>query len=152
VFKINRRTDYSVRVMVALAKRPFGARLSTQAIQDEMLVPRAFLQRIIADLSKARLVLTYAGPNGGLQLARSPEAITLRDIWEAVEGPLLVSDCLKGCGECPLAEGCPVRGHWGQLQAQILQVLEAANLKKLVDEAIQISTGVSMLHPLEVKG
>lgn len=135
MFRINRRTDYSVRVMLALAKRPFGERLSTRAIQDEMLIPRSFLQRIIADLSRADLLATYPGPNGGLQLSRPAEQITLRHIWEAIEGELLISDCLKAPGECPLNSGCPVRSRWVRLQSMIVHELERTNLAELAAEA-----------------
>jgi DNA-binding IscR family transcriptional regulator len=50
--------------MLALAEHPFGERLSTKLIREEMLVPRAFLERIIAELSKAKLILTFPGQMG----------------------------------------------------------------------------------------
>ncbi len=64
MMRINRRTDYAVRIMLALAEHPFGERLSTKLIREEMLVPRAFLERIIAELSKAKLILTFPGQMG----------------------------------------------------------------------------------------
>ncbi|MEW5867988.1 MAG: Rrf2 family transcriptional regulator [Chloroflexota bacterium] len=139
MFRINRRTDYSIRVMMCLAKRSVGTRLATQTIQQEMHIPRPFLQRIIADLSKAGLVHTYPGPNGGLELAHSPEKINLRHIWEAVEGPLLVSDCLKSPGECPLDSGCPVHCRWRRIQAMLEQELEGATLAELAREALALA-------------
>ena len=138
MFRINRKTDYSVRVMLCLARRPLGARLPTQAIQDEMLVPRPYLQRIVADLSRAGLIRTYPGANGGLELARPPRTISLRQIWEAVEGVLLVSDCLKAPGECPLDAGCPVRLRWCRLQAMMAHELESTTLEQLAQEANEL--------------
>lgn len=135
MFRINRRTDYSVRVMLCLAKRAFGARLSTQIIQDEMRVPHAFLQRIIADLSKADLIQTYPGPNGGVQLARPAHKINLRHIWEAIEGPLLISECIEKPEDCPLNLGCPVRSHWTRLQCMIVRELDSVHLDQLAQEA-----------------
>ncbi len=149
MFRINRRTDYSVRVMLSLAKRPFGTRLATQAIQDEMLVPRPFLQRIIADLSKADLVVTYPGVNGGLQLARPAEAINLHQIWEAIEGPLLISNCLKSRDECPLGRSCPVRSRWARLQMMIAKEMEATRLDELAGEANALAL-VTSLSPSDV--
>ena len=149
MFRVNRRTDYSVRVLLSLAKRPFGTRLATQVIQDEMLVPRPFLQRIIADLSKAELIVTYPGVNGGIQLARPSEAITLRQIWEAIEGPLLISDCLKSRDECPLGHGCPVRSRWARLQAMIAREMEATRLDELANEANALAL-VSSLGPSRI--
>ncbi len=138
MFRINRRTDYAVRVMVALAKRPTGARLSTKEIQDEMLTPRAFLQRIIADLSKAGLILTYPGPNGGLQLSRPADEINLRHIWEAIEGSFLISDCVRSADACPLYHGCPVHSRWARMQSLILQELEGSSLSQLARDAAQL--------------
>jgi Rrf2 family protein len=135
MLRINRRTDYAVRVMLALAKRPAAARISTKTIQDEMLVPRAFLQRIIADLSKKGLLHTFPGPHGGLQLARPSPAITLRDIYEAIEGPLLISDCLSSSSECPLDAGCPVHPRWRRLQSLLVGEMEAINLAQLALDA-----------------
>jgi Rrf2 family protein len=135
MLRINRRTDYAVRVMLALGKRPAAARISTKSIQEEMLVPRAFLQRIIADLSKKGLLHTFPGPHGGLQLARPSQAITLRDIYEAIEGPLLISDCLSSAGECPLDAVCPVHPRWKKLQALLVSELEAITLEQLAVDA-----------------
>jgi Rrf2 family protein len=140
MFKVNRKTDYSVRVMICLAKQPAGTRLPTQTVQEEMLIPRPFLQRIIANLSKASLIRTFPGPNGGLELALPASEINLRHIWEAAEGSLNISDCLKAPGECPLDVTCPVRSRWSRLQAVILEELEASTLEILALEANHLTS------------
>ncbi len=70
MLKINRQTDYAVRVLLALAKQPEGTRLSTAAIQQEMLIPPAFMMRIVAQLAKTGLLNTFPGRDGGLMLPR----------------------------------------------------------------------------------
>jgi Rrf2 family protein len=135
MFRINKKTDYAVRVMVCLARQPAGSRLPTQRVQDEMLIPRPFLRRIIADLSRAGLVNTYPGPGGGLELALPVGQVNLRHIWEASEGPLLISECLKSFEECPLTPECLVRGRWARMQASLLHELQATTLADLVQEA-----------------
>jgi len=145
MFRITRKTDYAIRVMVCLARRPFGARLPTQEIQVEMLVPRAFLQRIIADLSKSELIRTFPGPNGGLELARPAESINLKHIWEAAEGPLVISECQTAPGECPLDASCPVRQCWCRLRALLVDELEATSLQQLGLEANR-AISVGELH------
>jgi len=140
MMRINRRTDYAIRVLLALAKQPRGTRLSTQFIQKTMLVPRAFLLRIIADLSKAKLIETYPGPRGGLQLARNPSEISLRTIWEALEGPLIISECVASPQECPLSEGCPVNLHWAHIQRMLIEEFENTTLDKLAAEAHRLDS------------
>jgi Rrf2 family protein len=137
MFKINRRTDYAVRVGVALALRPASSRVPTQAIQAEMLIPRPFLQRIIAELCRARLLQTYPGPNGGIQLARPAGQITLKDIVIAMEGKICVSDCLTAQQSCPLSCDCPVRLRWGRLQSTLLNELSKTTLLDLAREAAE---------------
>jgi Rrf2 family protein len=135
MLRINRRTDYAIRVMLALAKRPAGTRISTLEIQNEMRVPRAFLQRIIADLSKKGLLYTFPGPNGGLQMSRPSQEISLKDVYEAIEGPLLISECLESRGVCPLDTGCPVHCVWKKIQTQIISEFDHTSLHQLAMDA-----------------
>ena len=148
MMRINRRTDYAVRVILALAKQPVCTRMSSQMIQQEMSIPRPFLNRIIADLSRSGLIVTYPGPNGGLELARAAEAINLRQIWEAIEGPLLISDCLAAPGECPLSGGCPVRCRWARLQNLMLAELESITAGELAEDAV---TMMALKTPVRAK-
>lgn len=135
MMRINRRVDYAIRVLIALAKQPPGTRLSTRTIQNTMWIPKAFLSRIIADLSKAKIIDTYPGPNGGVQLLRDPKEINIRLIWEVMEKPLVISDCLENPEECPLNAGCPVNARWGRIQALVLREMEAATIAELAHEA-----------------
>jgi Rrf2 family protein len=144
MLRINHRTDYAIRVMLSLARREPGARLATQVVQEEMQIPRPFLRRIIADLSHVGLVNTFAGPNGGLELARPAKTIHLRHIWEAIEGPISISECLSGSNACPLKAGCLVKGHWCRLQSLIIQELESTRLDQLAQEAGRLAEGQSV--------
>src|SRR5574338_752443 len=99
MLKINHQTDYAVRVVLALAKRGEGVRLSSADIQQEMLIPKAFMGRIVAQLSRNGLVKTFPGRDGGLSLPRHPSLITLKDVVETFEGPILLSECLQVKGE-----------------------------------------------------
>lgn len=137
MIKINRRTDYAVRVVIALAKRPAGTRLSSKEIQDEMFIPRPFLQRIIAELSRAGIIFTSPGPKGGIQLSRLAEQINLKDILEAMEGQLCISNCLYKPEECPLSTACPVRNRWGRLQTVLLQELAQTTIAQLAQEVLE---------------
>jgi Rrf2 family protein len=137
MLKINRQTDYAVRVVLALAKRAEGARLSTAAIQREMLVPSTLMPRIVADLARANLLTTFPGRDGGVSLARTSAQITLLDVVDAFEGPLLISQCLqvKGEDDCPFQMNCPVRPKWGRVQKAMLREMAAINFEELAQEA-----------------
>ena len=145
MLKINRQTDYAVRVLLALAKLGEGARRSSTDIQREMLIPKAFMSRIVAQLSREGLLDTFPGREGGLMLPRPASQITLRDVVEAFEGPILLSACLqvKGEDDCPFLSNCPVRPKWGRVQVAMLREMASITFEDLAQESL----GVPMVMP-----
>ncbi len=139
MLRINRQTDYAVRVLLALAKRGEETRLSSATIQQEMLIPQSFMSRIVAQLAQAGLVLTYPGRDGGLQLPRPANKITLKDVVEVFEGPILLSECLEAKSEddCPFRVNCPVSPKWGRVQVAMMREMAAINFSDLAVEALR---------------
>lgn len=147
MLKINRQTDYAVRIILALAKRGQDTRLSSSEIQQEMLIPPALMPRIVSLLARAELVKTFPGRDGGLMLPRPAAQITLKDVVETFEGPILLSECMqvKGEDDCPFQANCPVRSKWGRVQVAMLREMAATTFESLVQEASGIPTKVSSL-------
>lgn len=145
MLKINRQTDYAVRVVLALAKRGEDVRLSTTEIRQEMLIPPALMTRIVAQLSREGLINTFPGRDGGLMLPRPASQITLKDVVEAFEGPILLSGCMQAKGEddCPFRTNCPVRSKWGRVQVAMLREMASITFEDLVQEAV----GIPMAMP-----
>lgn len=137
MLKINRQTDYAVRVLLALAKRGAGARLSSAVIQQEMRIPKAFMGRIVARLAAAGLVNTFPGRDGGLSLPRPSAEMTLRHVVEAFEGPFHLSECMHSASDdadCPFVGNCPVRSKWGRVQLAMLREMSVINFADLAAE------------------
>jgi len=140
MLKINRQTDYAVRVVLALAQRGEGVRVPSANVQQEMLIPKAFMTRIVAQLSHEGLVNTFPGRDGGLSLPRPASQITLKDVVEAFEGPILLSECLQVTGEddCPFQSNCPVRSKWGRVQVAMMREMASITFESLAQEAAGI--------------
>jgi Rrf2 family protein len=139
MIRVNRRTDYAIRILLALAKREAGACVSTIEIQREMLIPPALAQRIVADLARGGFIKTFPGRNGGVSLSRPAAQINLRHVMEEFEGRFTSFDCLVSGGECPFDEKCPVRCRWTRLRGVILKELELTTFEDLAGEAISPS-------------
>jgi len=137
MLRINRQTDYAVRVVLALAKRGEAARLSSAVIRQEMLIPQSFMARIVAQLAAAGLVKTFTGRDGGLQLPRPANEITLKEVFEAFEGPMLLSECMQAKSEedCPFQSNCPVRTKWSRVQLVMLREMASISFANLAEEA-----------------
>ena len=129
--RLTREGDYAVRVLVDLAGRPPGAMVRTEELTRTTQVSKAYLAKIIQLLSRAGLVQTQQGPRGGVRLRRDPAAITLREMVEAVEGPIFLNRCLIRPGECARDSFCTVHPVWGRIQAVLMRELEAVSAKDL---------------------
>ena len=147
MLKINRQTDYAVRIILALAKQSEGARLSSGKIRRQMLIPPTLMPRIVARLAHAGLVNTFPGREGGLTLPRPASQITLKDVVEAFEGPILLSECMQAKGEedCPFRSDCPVRSKWGRVQIAMLREMAAITFESLRQEALGIPIKIPVI-------
>lgn len=134
MFQLSRRADYAVRIMLELGLQS-GNYVPSRQISRRTNVPKAFLHKITADLVKANLIQTQAGPSGGLQLIKPVDEINLQQILEAVEGPICLNTCLIRPHECERDAICPAHGFWGRLQGSIVQQLQEATLMTLIEEA-----------------
>ena len=138
MLRITRQTDYAVRVVLALSQQAANRRMmTTREIEESMQIPHAFLLRIVAQLAQKDLVETFPGRRGGLRLMRPPEEITLREIVEAIEGPVMISECIPGEDFCPFEDHCPVRRRWARLQTVILKELSSTTFADLAKEVVE---------------
>ena len=143
MFRVNRQTDYAVRVVLALAKNPQGTRMTTAEIGQKMLIPPSLLQRIVAGLANGGFIKTQPGRDGGLTLAFSPEQITLLQIVEHFEGPLVISDCILKEGDCPFEGKCPVSCQWAYLNSILRNEMKRITFQQLVDDGIRIEAAIT---------
>lgn len=138
MFRVNRQTDYAVRVVLALSKKPQGTRLPTSEIGREMLIPPALLQRIVAELASSGFIKTQPGRDGGISLAVLPNQITLLQVVERFEGPLVISDCVLKEGDCPFEDKCPVSCQWKRLNDLLRAEMARITFQQLVEDGMQI--------------
>jgi Rrf2 family protein len=130
MFKVNRRTDYAVRIMLSLGAA--DAQLKAIELKELTGVPVAFVHKIVQELARSGLIWTTAGPDGGATLARPASSITLLEVFEIMEGPIRLNLCLLGPELCDRMENCPVHPIWQRLQTIIREELETTTLEMLV--------------------
>ena len=151
MLRINRQTDYAVRVILALSKKAAGKRFLTSEIGREMLIPPALLQRIVAELASGGFIHTQAGRDGGITLAHEPKNISLLQVVEHFEGELYLSDCILKPGECPFEMRCPVHCQWVRLKNMLRDEMARITFQQLVEEGnlIESNLTTSASHALK---
>jgi Rrf2 family protein len=131
--QITRQADYAVRAMVYLAQKGDEGKAATSKIAQEKQIPPSFLAKIVSQLSVAGLLQTSRGAHGGVSLARSPEEITLLDVVEAIDGPILLNDCVAENGSCAFSDSCAIRPVWCDAQKELVERLKSTNFSQFAN-------------------
>jgi Rrf2 family protein len=131
MMELTRKTEYAIRGMLYLARQQEGNISMLVDIAGTVEAPKTFLAKIFQELVKTGLIKSTRGVKGGFVLARPPERITLREIVEAIEGPIMPNQCLMGEGVCSFQKTCPVHPVWRRLQAVTKGILDEVTLKTL---------------------
>ena len=129
--KLTRGGEYGIRGVLYLAQQDNGKVSMLSAIAKGQDVPPRFLAKIFQALAKAGVVRSHRGAKGGFSLARPAAEITIKDVIEAIEGPIHLNVCLVGPGECNREKICPMHSVWEEAQEKMVGVLSRANFADL---------------------
>jgi Rrf2 family protein len=134
--QITRQADYALRAMVYLAQLEPTQRAATSQIAEEQRIPPSFLAKIISQLSIAGLIHTSRGARGGVTLAREPKAISLLEVVEAIDGPIMLNECTEDSTNCPFGDDCEIRSLWCDAQDELVNRLRTTNFAQFVKTSV----------------
>jgi Rrf2 family cysteine metabolism transcriptional repressor len=143
MMKISTKTTYALKAMLDLAQsgREHPERLPVIAERQE--IPLPYLEQIFSKLKNAGLVQASRGPQGGYQLTKNPDEITLAEVVTILEGPIapvLCSQPQNRSDHCHDTEGCASRSVCNELDGAVLQVLSQNTLGKMMSEAERLKS------------
>ena len=130
---LGRRADYTVRAVLDLARHQGRGRRKARAIAEEMRISANYLPALLAELVRAGLVSSSAGPAGGYALARLCDQVTLLEVIEVAEGELRSRECVLRGGPCRWEEACAVHEPWARAQDALRDSLATTTFAELVE-------------------
>lgn len=130
--------EYAIRAMFYIAKKSQeGHRSGIKEIAEHIDSPAHFLAKILQKLSKAGLVQSIKGPNGGFYLDRDSLGRPLADIVTAFEGEQLFTGCGMGLSYCSEDNPCPLHHDFKKVRNQITRMLMDTTIGQFNDELIK---------------
>lgn len=126
--RMSAKAEYAVRAMVQLAAAEPGTIVKTEDLAKAQGIPPQFLVDILSDLRNERLVRSRRGRDGGYELARPADQISIADVLRSTDGPLAsVRDI--GLGDLPYSgPTAALTDVWRALRASMRAVLEQTTL------------------------
>jgi Rrf2 family transcriptional regulator, iron-sulfur cluster assembly transcription factor len=129
---LSRESQYGLEGLVVLARQPRGKVMLLSQIAKAGHLPAGFLARTLQKLRRHNVVSSYRGAVRGYALARPANEITLREIFEAIEGPNVFQRCIFS--RHPADDGDPCRLHeeWAPIVGQLHQTMAKTTLAHVV--------------------
>ncbi|MFW6022860.1 MAG: RrF2 family transcriptional regulator [Halanaerobiaceae bacterium] len=135
--KISTRGRYGLRAMIDLAVNENTGATPLRSIAEREDISEQYLEQLFASLRKAGLVKSVRGAHGGYLLNHSPEDITVKDIINALEGPIAPVDCVISKDECDHSANCVTYELWLNVKNNIDDLLESVTLGELKGKYIK---------------
>ena len=144
--KLSTKTRYGTRAMLDLALRHESGSISAKEIAERQEVSTKYLESLLAMLRGAGLVRSLRGAKGGHMLARPPDQITLREIFDVLEGSEGFVHCTTDPQVCNRFDTCVTQEVWARMHAACMEILESATLEDLARRAREKRVSAGMYY------
>jgi len=138
--RISTKGDYGLRALIELAHH-YGEPRPVQSgdIASRQKIPESYLEQLLTTLRRAGFIRSVRGPQGGHALIREPSGVRVSEVIEALEGPIMPTDCLDEASACARNGGCAQSEMWKDVRDASAGVLDNATIADLAerDRALQ---------------
>jgi Rrf2 family protein len=124
-------TEYAIRGLSELACRQTERPVLLVDLVKGTDLPRDFLAKVFQRLVHARLLKSAKGRGGGFSLARPAHEISIMNIVEAIDGPLLLDGCVVGMERCTDHMPCPQHDLYKPIRQRLKDYLQTTTLADL---------------------
>ncbi|PHS25906.1 MAG: SUF system Fe-S cluster assembly regulator [Methylophaga sp.] len=142
MLRMGKLTDYGIVLMSYLASRTYQQH-SAHTLSDAVNMPLPTVRKVLKALSHNGLLISERGAQGGYNLSRSPNKISIAEIITAIEGPIALTECVGEESHCELEPYCDVQTNWTRINNAVFHALDEV---KLSDMLVPQASGVSPIH------
>jgi Rrf2 family protein len=152
MLRLTKKADYGLMALKYLAEQPGQASIpgaqhaearsveargvearSAKDIAEAYHIPPPLLAKILQTLTRAGLLVSHAGTNGGYALARPASEISAFEVIRAIDGPLFITSCITIHGPCDLAGHCTIKEPLRKVNDSIKELLSGIKISHLVE-------------------
>ncbi|HRX00167.1 MAG TPA: Rrf2 family transcriptional regulator [Cyclobacteriaceae bacterium] len=134
---LSKKCKYAIHALVHLAKKYQQGPVHIQEIADQERIPKKFLEAILLELRKAKILQSKKGKGGGYYLQKKPEEVNLIEIIRLMDGAIAMLPCVslnyyEPCEECKDERICSIRTAFIGVRDETLRILAESTLARMV--------------------
>lgn len=127
MLRISRLTDYAFILLHRLSGADEEV-VSCSTLAEQTPLPLPTVRKVCKKLANQGLLVSHQGAHGGYELARPAGEVSAAEVISVMEGPIAVTLCSEGAGECEIEAGCPTSQSWRVINAAIRSALDGVTL------------------------
>ena len=145
--RVSLRATYGIMAAVDIAMRVGTAPVQAKSIARRQAIPARFLEQVLHGMKKAGLVSSVRGAQGGYVLLKKPSEVSVVEILEALDGPLLHPNSGAGSPQRRLSKPDMLLGKvWEQVYQAERHVLEAISIEELAEQQRVLEQERSLMY------
>jgi len=130
--RLSTKGRYGARLMLELSLYYGQGPVLLKDIAERQGISEKYLGHLIPPLKAVGLIFSIRGAHGGYNLAKPPQEITLAEVLQAVEGGLVLVECVTSPAVCNRVESCVTRDIWGLISKKMKEELSSITLQDMV--------------------
>jgi len=142
--KISTKGRYGLRILLDLATHQKKGPVNLGDISKRQGISEKYLWQVINLAKSAGLITSARGPKGGYTVAKPANQITVLEIIAALEGPIILVDCLDKAENCDRHASCVTRDVWAKIEENMKKTMGTITLQDLVDKQESNESGESL--------
>jgi len=132
MLRFSKKADYALIALKHLAGSSTRKSLSAREIAGRYDIPVELMAKVLQRLSKMGVITSHKGIRGGYYLDRDAMEISVADVIQAIDGPILVTACSDEDESCEQYSKCNVRDPLWRLKTRIIKVLSSFTVDELL--------------------
>jgi len=153
MLRLTKKADYGLMALKYLAEQANTAApsaqdhpahaLSAKDIAEAYHIPPQLLAKILQTLTRAGILVSHAGTNGGYALARPAHDVTAFEVIRAIDGPLFITSCITIHGTCDLHGTCTIKEPLRKVNDSIKDLLSGIRISDLIETSDPANAAVA---------
>jgi Rrf2 family protein len=131
VLRLSKKADYGLIALSYMAEAGQRPIVSAREMAEQHDIPVELLAKVLQRLARRGVLTSVQGINGGYRLARAPQAISVADVVEAIDGPLTLTACSDTSDTCDQFAKCNIRDPLHRIRERIASALATCSVAEL---------------------
>jgi Rrf2 family transcriptional regulator, iron-sulfur cluster assembly transcription factor len=141
--------EYGLRATIYIAQKSSEEKkIGIEEIARAIDSPLHFTGKILQSLTRAEVVSSIKGPNGGFYIMPKQKQLSLIEVLNAFDEEIVLRKCVLGLKECSETKPCPMHNQYKKIKEQLIRLFEG---KLISDLSADLDKGIFFINNKKAK-